>query len=61
MSIGSIGEFLSMGGYGFYVWSSFGMTALVLALEIISTKRQRRALRQRLRQIQRMRENRNET
>jgi heme exporter protein D len=57
----SIGEFLSMGGYGFYVWSSFGMTALLLALEIIYVKRQRRALQQRLRRIQQLRENGNET
>lgn len=57
----SIGEFLSMGGYGFYVWSSFGMTALVLALEIVYVKRQRRALHQRLRRIQQLRENGNET
>ncbi|SNX28113.1 heme exporter protein D [Polynucleobacter meluiroseus] len=26
-------EFLAMGGYALYVWSSFGMTALVLILE----------------------------
>ncbi len=23
-------EFFAMGGYGFYVWSSFGLTAIVL-------------------------------
>ena len=29
----SVGEFLHMGGYGLYVWGSFAMCALVLALE----------------------------
>jgi len=27
-------EFWFMGGYGFYVWGSMGMTALLLLLEI---------------------------
>jgi heme exporter protein D len=28
-------EFLAMGGYGFYVWSSYGVTFALLALEVI--------------------------
>ena len=28
-------EFFSMGGRGFYVWGSYGMFALLIALEII--------------------------
>lgn len=28
-------EFLNMGGYGFYVWSSFGITAVVVLVNII--------------------------
>ena len=30
----SAADFLAMGGYGFYVWGSFGMTALAIAAEI---------------------------
>jgi heme exporter protein D len=26
----NVNEFFSMGGYAFYVWSSYGLTALVL-------------------------------
>ena len=27
-------EFLAMGGYAFYVWSAFGLTALVIIIAI---------------------------
>jgi len=27
-------EFLAMGGYGFYVWGSYGVAALCICLEI---------------------------
>jgi heme exporter protein D len=38
-------EFFSMGGYAFYVWSAFGITALVLVIEVMSVRsRRRRAL-----------------
>jgi heme exporter protein D len=30
---GSLDAFLTMGGYGFYVWGSFGLCALVMVLE----------------------------
>ncbi len=30
----SLDEFLAMGGYGFYVWGSFGVTFLVMAIEL---------------------------
>jgi heme exporter protein D len=36
MNWGSLGEFLAMGGYGFYVWGSYGVAALCICLEIIS-------------------------
>lgn len=42
----SMTEFLNMGGYGFYVWSSFGVTALVLAINVFQPIMQhRKALR----------------
>jgi heme exporter protein D len=28
-------EFLAMGGYGWYVWGSYGVTFACLALEIV--------------------------
>lgn len=37
-------EFWQMGGYGFYVWGSFGITALVVIGEIWQVRAQRRSL-----------------
>lgn len=34
MSWGSLPAFLAMGGYGFYVWGSYGVTAGLIAAEI---------------------------
>ena len=31
----SFSVFLAMGGYGFYVWTSYGLTLVVLLLNII--------------------------
>jgi heme exporter protein D len=45
MSWGSLNEFLAMGGYGLYVWGSFGMCALVLAGECTAVALRRKALR----------------
>ena len=42
-------EFWAMGGYGVYVWGSVGVTALLLALEVLQA---RWAHRDVLRQIQ---------
>ena len=33
MNWGSLSEFLSMKGYGLYVWGSYGVTALVMFVE----------------------------
>ena len=44
----SFGEFLAMGGYGLYVWGSFGVTALILVVEPILAVRNRKALVARL-------------
>jgi heme exporter protein D len=38
----SFGEFLAMGGYGLYVWGSFGVTALIMAIEPILVARNRK-------------------
>ncbi len=38
-------EFFAMGGYGFYVWASFGVTALCMLVEPwLAMRRHRRAL-----------------
>jgi len=50
----SFSEFISMGGYGFYIWSSFGMTALLMFGEIAILRRQRRTIVQRLCRMIRM-------
>ena len=43
----SLSDFLSMGGYGPYVWGSFGLTAAVLGWELLGLAgRRRRALEQ---------------
>src|SRR5258705_13687321 len=36
---GSVSEFLAMGGYGFYVWGSYGVAVLCIAIEIWSLRR----------------------
>ena len=46
MNWSSWSDFIAMGGYGFYVWGSFGMTALVMGAELLSLRARRKALRQ---------------
>jgi heme exporter protein D len=36
-------EFLAMGGYGFYVWGAYGVTALVIVAELVAVRARRRA------------------
>ena len=44
MKWGSVSEFLAMGGYGFYVWVSFGTTALCMIWEVLSLRRRQAAV-----------------
>jgi heme exporter protein D len=37
-------EFLAMNGYGFYVWSAYGVAALVLAIELLALRSRRRSV-----------------
>lgn len=39
----SVSEFINMGGYGFYVWGSYGMVAAVIALEVFQLRSRARA------------------
>jgi len=40
----TMNEFLHMGGYAFYVWSSYGLAMIVLLLNVILPLRQRKKL-----------------
>ena len=44
MNWSSWSEFAAMGGYGFYVWGSFGVAALVMLGEVLSLRARRKAL-----------------
>ncbi len=44
----SFSDFLAMGGYGLYVWGSFGVTALFLTVETIVVARNRKTTLARL-------------
>jgi heme exporter protein D len=52
----SLGEFLSMGGYAEYVWSSYGIATVVLVANIVIPVRRHRQMiariRRRIRQEQ---------
>jgi len=46
----TFGEFLAMGGYAFYVWGSFGLTALLAIWELLSLRYRRQKAIQRIKQ-----------
>lgn len=52
MNWGSASEFFAMGGYGLYVWGSFGVTTAALLIEVLLVRKRladtRRALRREL-------------
>lgn len=37
-------DFVAMGGYGLYVWGSFGMVAVTLLVEMLQLRLRRQAL-----------------
>jgi len=43
MQWGSVENFLAMGGYGFFVWGSYGVTLAIIAAEIWALRQRRRA------------------
>lgn len=45
----SISDFFAMGGYAFYVWGSFGTTAVVMALEVLQINHRRQQVLRNLR------------
>ena len=54
-------EFIDMGGFGFYVWSSYFITALILVGLFISIKMQRNRLIKQIRRNIRQQQKDNET
>ncbi|MCO5099945.1 MAG: heme exporter protein CcmD [Burkholderiaceae bacterium] len=40
-------DWLRMGGYGFYVWSSYGMLAFAIVAELHALRRRRRTAQRR--------------
>jgi heme exporter protein D len=34
----SLADFFAMGGYGFYVWGSYAMTVVLVAIEIVAVR-----------------------
>ena len=68
MQVDSFSAFLDMGGYGFYVWLSFGVSALlILTLIFNSLHGHKQAIRnialrqQREKQLHQLRQQRNKT
>jgi heme exporter protein D len=42
MNWGGWGNFWEMGGYAFYVWGSYGVTVLFIAVEVVLLRARRR-------------------
>jgi len=40
----TMGEFFHMGGYAFYVWTSYGLALIVLLANVLAPFRQRRKI-----------------
>ncbi len=53
----SIGEFFHASGYGFYIWSSFGMTAALLVAELLFLRQQRQTVLKRLKRLAKLQRN----
>ncbi len=49
MQWNSVGEFLAMGGHGFYVWGSFGACLILMIAEPILARQRQSAVRDTLR------------
>jgi heme exporter protein D len=41
----SLADFFAMGGYGFYVWGSYAVTVVLVAIEIAAVRTRFRAAR----------------
>ena len=45
-------DFFAMNGYGFYVWSAYGVAALALVVEVVALRSRRRAVLEEARLVQ---------
>ena len=43
MKEGGLSAFLAMGGYGFYVWTSYLVAAIAVAVEVVAVRARKRA------------------
>ncbi|NOZ54835.1 MAG: heme exporter protein CcmD [Gammaproteobacteria bacterium] len=50
----AIADFFHIGGYGFYVWGSYGVTALFIAIEIYLVVRAKHTVTKRLARLSRL-------
>jgi heme exporter protein D len=50
MNWGGVAGFLAMGGYGGFVWGSYAVAAICIALEIVLLTARHRRLRRELRE-----------
>lgn len=46
-------QFFAMGGYGLYVWVSYGVAALVLIFNVLAARRRLRSVRRQLQDLAR--------
>jgi heme exporter protein D len=51
----AIGNFLSQGGYAFFVWGAFSVTFALLIAEVLTLQRSRRTILQRVGRLVRLR------
>lgn len=51
MQWASWSDFWAMGGYGLYVWGSFGVTFLVIAIEVVLLRRHGRETIEKLKRM----------
>lgn len=49
MQWNSVSDFFAMGGYAFYVWGSFGLSAVVVVIEMLLIHKHRTELLRNLR------------
>ncbi len=50
----SVGSFLAMGGYGSYVWGAYGVTAVLLVVEVLLVRRRHGLARAMVRRLARL-------
>ena len=54
MAFSSVSEFLAMGRHGFYVWLSYGLTAVIVVINIVQPiVRKRQLIKQHIQRLRR--------